>query len=271
MSTYLLTWNSKRWQWENLRECVESVKKNGYFIDTWSAGNNKKIIPNDRLFMIRLGEEPRGIFASGWAVSSVYEDEHWDTDSTSKRDFSLYVEINFDVFLDPDKDTILNRSQLHQGILANMHWESQSSGVRIPDEVAIKLEIEWAKLLGKPPITNSIEILPQEIDENKYFEGAVKQINVNIYERNPIARARCINHYGLNCHICGFNFQKVYGDLGIGFIHVHHLKPLSELNSKYELNPIKDLRPVCPNCHAIIHKRKPPYSIEELKNIIKKH
>lgn len=99
---------------------------------------------------------------------------------------------------------------------------------------------------------------------DKYYEGAIKQIKINRYERDLAARNKCIAHYGLSCYICGFKFEDKYGSIGKGFIHIHHLKPLSEIGYEYELDPIQDLRPVCPNCHAIIHRRRPPYSIEEI-------
>ncbi len=66
----------------------------------------------------------------------------------------------------------------------------------------------------------------------------------------------------------GFNFRKYYGPTGKNFIHVHHLKPLSEVKDEYEVNPEEDLRPVCPNCHAMLHKKNPLYEIEELKKLI---
>lgn len=102
----------------------------------------------------------------------------------------------------------------------------------------------------------------------KYTEGATKQVSVNIYERNPVARKKCIEHFGYNCVVCDFNFKTTYGDLGKDFIHVHHLKELHTIGKKYEVDPIADLRPVCPNCHAMLHKRKPAYSIEEIKTLL---
>jgi 5-methylcytosine-specific restriction protein A len=114
------------------------------------------------------------------------------------------------------------------------------------------------------PNSNEQDAFSEEIfEEDKYYEGAIKQIKINRYERDLEARNKCIAHYGLSCCICGFNFEKKYGSLGEGFIHVHHLKPLSEIRCEYKLEPIQDLRPVCPNCHALIHRRRPPYSIEE--------
>jgi 5-methylcytosine-specific restriction enzyme A len=113
--------------------------------------------------------------------------------------------------------------------------------------------------------------IPEEIDENvdkNLFEGAKTQIFVNSYERNRTAREQCINHYGAKCVVCGFNFEEVYGEVGRNVIHVHHLKPLHEIGETYKVDPIEDLRPVCPNCHVIIHRRNLPYSIDEVKVMI---
>lgn len=112
--------------------------------------------------------------------------------------------------------------------------------------------------------------ISEEVDNpEKYKEGTTKKIAVNIYERNPIARRKCIEHYGFNCVVCNFNFASTYGGLGKDFIHVHHLKELNSIGEEYDVDPIADLRPVCPNCHAMLHKKKPAYSIEELKDLIK--
>jgi len=114
-------------------------------------------------------------------------------------------------------------------------------------------------------------VYPDEIENQTLSEGAKKQVIVNAYERNPKARQECIKYYGAKCFICGFDFEKKYGEIGRGFIHVHHIKPLSEINEEYEVNPIQDLRPVCPNCHAMIHKKKPAYSIEEIQSLLVKN
>ncbi len=115
------------------------------------------------------------------------------------------------------------------------------------------------------------DYFPDEIharDAKEIYEGAAKQIIVNAHERNSGARRICLEFYGTNCSVCNFNFKDGYGEIGGNFIHVHHLKPLSEIGKEYELNPIQDLRPVCPNCHAMLHKRKPPFSIEELRKMV---
>lgn len=113
-------------------------------------------------------------------------------------------------------------------------------------------------------------LLPDESAEDiHYLEGAVRTVVVNRYERDSAAREACIRHHGSTCTVCGFNFAQFYGELGQGFIHVHHLTELSSIGEEYSLDPIRDLRPVCPNCHAMLHQKKPAYSVEEIKSRIK--
>ena len=118
-----------------------------------------------------------------------------------------------------------------------------------------------------PPQTPPEEI--PEDEESEYLEGGKKQIIVNAYERNPEAREKCIEHYGPTCRICGFNFGKTYGDKYKKFIHIHHIKPVSEMPDSYEVDPIKDLIPVCPNCHAVIHYGNKTLSIQAVKKLLK--
>ncbi|PKG38932.1 HNH endonuclease [Psychromonas sp. Urea-02u-13] len=109
-----------------------------------------------------------------------------------------------------------------------------------------------------------------EIKSNDIFiEGTSKQVLVNRYERDPKARKACIDHFGLTCQICSFDFSKFYGAYGEGFIEVHHIKPLSEINNSYSVNPLIDLIPVCSNCHSILHRGKQPLSIDEMKSMFK--
>ncbi|MGV0947538.1 HNH endonuclease [Empedobacter falsenii] len=113
------------------------------------------------------------------------------------------------------------------------------------------------------------EFFGEQIDnEKKNYEGAIKTVKMNIYERNPIARQMCINYHLAICKVCEFDFEQTFGIIGKGFIHVHHKKEISEIKKEYEIDYKNDLVPVCPNCHAMLHKRKPAFTIEELKTII---
>jgi len=111
--------------------------------------------------------------------------------------------------------------------------------------------------------------LAEEIDEEEtHIEGAATTVLVNRYERDSKARAKCIKHPGCKCQVCDFDFEAVYGPIGEGYIHVHHLVLISSIGEAYVVDPINDLKPVCPNCHAMLHRRTPPYLIEELRNLL---
>jgi 5-methylcytosine-specific restriction protein A len=129
------------------------------------------------------------------------------------------------------------------------------------------------RLSGLPNVEMKIDVPPESNfpetlqDSHTYAEGSVQRVLVNVYERDSKARAACIERYGLSCEICGINFEKVYGEMGKGFIHVHHKKPLAIIRSEYRVDPKKDLVPVCPNCHAMLHTTSPPLPVEYLKQV----
>lgn len=97
-------------------------------------------------------------------------------------------------------------------------------------------------------------------------EGGRERVTLNKYERNPKARAACIAAHGTACAVCGIDFGKAYGPEFVGKIEVHHIVPISEIGEEYVVDPVRDLVPVCPNCHTALHSKKDGvYSIEELK------
>jgi 5-methylcytosine-specific restriction enzyme A len=98
--------------------------------------------------------------------------------------------------------------------------------------------------------------------------GSYNQI-VQKYERSRFNRALCLKYFGFSCRGCGDKLTEKYGPIGTGVIHVHHIVPISQMGSSYSLNPIKDLIPLCPNCHNIVHQTNPPISISELNLITK--
>lgn len=124
--------------------------------------------------------------------------------------------------------------------------------------------------IDKNSVTLNLDdnFLDNGIEIENFEEGKSIKVTVNKYERNNLARKKCIEHHGYNCSICKLNLEERYGDIGKEFIHVHHIKPLSEISSEYKVDPINDLLPVCPNCHAIIHRKRPCYTIEEMLKII---
>lgn len=265
MTAYLFTWNPKRWFWPDFSEYQRHIREEGFVIEPWRCAS-KRIRVGDRAFLMRLGEEPKGIFGSGVVVREPYADRHYDPVRADAGDVAWYVDIRFDILRNPQRDDILPHDRLTQDPMRReMRWTPQGSGVSIREAVVGPLERAWAEITGDE---ESLP-LPEEIDSTVLLvEGAKQRIWVNRYERDAEARRQCIAHYGARCFVCGFDFGATYGSVGVGFIHVHHLLPLSEIGTAYEVDPVADLRPVCPNCHGIIHCRRPPYDLEEVRKFL---
>lgn len=109
----------------------------------------------------------------------------------------------------------------------------------------------------------------EETETIIHEEGARHTVSATIVERNPDARRACLNFYGYKCQICSFDFKEQYGNLGKNFIHVHHIEDISLKKEVYKVDPEKDLIPVCPNCHAMLHKKRPAIKPQKLKEILK--
>lgn len=258
MSTYILTWNAAKWPWKAGRRRREIERTEAGFVvqGRWATGNRTHDIqPGDRAFLLQQGAT-RGMVASGWIASEVFQDEHWNE---VPGDIANYAYVDWDVVLsDHDMVPVLDlKAEVPQ-----MDWDHiQSSGVRLPEPAEEPLERAWAKHVGT---FHS----PEEVHQGGLYEGALTRVTVNRYERNPWARQACLNHYGTTCQACGLDFEKMYGSLGKGFIHVHHVVDLATIGAKYEVDPIKDLRPVCPNCHAMLHRETPAMTVDELRTRI---
>ncbi len=144
-----------------------------------------------------------------------------------------------------------------QGMGALVIFLSERSGDSIPKS-SLRPSKFWAANSESPAIN------PESAEE-----GNKVSVLVNKYERNRRNRELCIQAHRAVCSVCGFDFAREYGEIGVGYIHVHHLTPLAVLEGKArKIDPVKDLLPVCPNCHEMLHRCSPPYTINRLKQMI---
>ncbi|GFM34182.1 HNH endonuclease [Desulfovibrio subterraneus] len=120
---------------------------------------------------------------------------------------------------------------------------------------------------GAEPDVFTIELISQELANNTppvipedlevaiaRKEGETSTIVTTVRKRSQANRLAAIKYHGLECVVCGFNFEKFYGPLGQGFIEIHHVNPLHEKDGEREVDPVKDLVPVCSNCHRMLHR-----------------
>ena len=213
----------------------------------------------------RVGVTEPLIILAGWGHPEqevwINDAENPSFDTTRFQLFSDEWKVEFDKFL--QDYTSVNPQVEVLADYRDHQFETSPSNVDDDDD-------PFADVSGGPDYDMAFEQKPREEIERDLLEGEAKEVTLTIYERNPIARKQCIQHYGCACFICGFDFQVAYGDVGRDFVHVHHLIPLSEIGESYSVDPIEDLRPVCANCHNIIHRRTPPYNMDEMAGFIRK-
>ena len=266
MTTYLLTWNPKVWNWDNFDEDYYSTNQNGYFDTEWSCGNSRRIKLGDRVFLLKQGVEPRGLIASGFVIGEPAKGKHYSQIGKKAGKKAWYINVTLDILLHHETEILLKNQIIAEALPATF-LNTQSSGISIPADFAIKLEKLWEshlRNLGLKIFHSSDEVIVSE----QYWEGTTRKVSVNAFERDPRARTACLQYYGYRCHICNFDFHETYGVIGKDYIHVHHLKPLSDIREEYIVDPIADMRPVCANCHSMIHRQNPAFTIEFIKEIL---
>lgn len=124
------------------------------------------------------------------------------------------------------------------------------------------------KALNEPEVKVGESTADYGLDDDLIEEGGQTLVKLTRYERSRKARAKCLAYYGTACKVCGYDFAKMFGPEFADKIEVHHIVPLSEIGENYIVDPLKDLIPVCPNCHLALHSKKNGvYTVEELKQL----
>lgn len=123
---------------------------------------------------------------------------------------------------------------------------------------------------AKHVVSENSSVPTEHQTKDYYFEGAMRHVSTNVDERNRTARDECVKTHGSTCVICGFNFQASYGAGAAGVYPCASRNTTIHNRSSvqaYKVNPVKDLVPLCPNCHSVVHLVNPPHSIEQVKNM----
>lgn len=219
-----------------------------------------------------IGKNPEDLWqADEHIAASASTPIHWD--------FEVPIKITKQLkFLSGDESkhlTFLPNDKLDQQTLRGVRRLTTESAATLDKLLG---DLKPIKFLNQSEFNERNEILlwketageNEEVNDfESYIEGSKKQKFVTYYERIPENRNQAIKIHGCTCFGCGFNFEKIYGSHGKGFIHIHHIKPVSQFEKPQKVNPETDLIPLCPNCHAMIHRnRNKTLSLEELKTLI---
>jgi len=268
MGYWLLTWST--FKWDSLEQLIDKLENNPETIDKsltgngrWSCSNNKSIKVGDKLVMLKQGDPPKGIIGIAEATSAPYEDTRFDDPSRRTN----YIDLNWLTLINPNLTPPMPISALSEDTQKARGWKPQKSGTTITESAGKEIEERfqsYADCWYDPSVHDTHE---SEHEDSGSNEGKKRRISSYQYERSRTLRNKCLEHWGYACVVCGLCFVDRYGEVGRNFIHVHHLNPVSTTGIT-KTNPIKDLIPVCPNCHSMLHKKNPPIGIEELKSMM---
>jgi 5-methylcytosine-specific restriction protein A len=194
MSAYLYTWNPSRWAWVDQADAVYRVNNGDQYDMYWSCGNTKKIAIGDIFFLVRLGEDPKGIIGCGYVSSTPYELPHWDETKAEEGKTALRTDLLFKALADVPIISINTLQQRYP----TYNWTPQGGGQTIPEQISGELFAELQRSVGFGFASES----PAEV--RLYAEGKCRTVTSRTYDRSPQARQACIAHYGYNCFACGF-------------------------------------------------------------------
>lgn len=264
MTAVILTWNPDTWNWGGLYPAVVAkVRQSGWYLERWSFDHANQLPMGTDAWLLVQGGRPnqRGLIGHGVTAREPFTPEHHDRriDRTPTR-----IDVQFDLLL-PEGEQLRTDELVAQ--IPDIDWQSiPGSGERIPAHTESAVRAVWSEHVLDSASRDGDALDPVP---GSYPESALARVAVNRYERSPEARAVVIAHHGCCCHVCGLDFEVMYGPKGAGFIQVHHTVPISGLGPDYEIDPISDLIPLCPNCHSMAHRRvSTPYTVAELRAMI---
>jgi 5-methylcytosine-specific restriction protein A len=258
VAAVILGWSAGRRNPWNYREAVEQVRETGRLFVRWDINRRRNIGPGTEVWLFLHGSSDAGsgLIGHGAVLTEILEARHLDDPESAGQ----YAGLVFDALL-PFGEQI--RPDVLAAAVPGVRWGNvirQPTSVPLPAEPGLRRL--WREL--GPAAATVNELVP-----GTYPVEAVSSIEVNRYERDPDARRICLAFHGTSCAACGFSFEARYGQLGEGFIHVHHTVPASLLGSGYQLDPVADLVPLCANCHDMAHRgASTARSVTELRNII---
>jgi hypothetical protein len=172
-TTYLLAWNPKNFAWDRLDEEVKEVSEKGGASSWWSTGSVRNIPVGSRVFLIRLGVDPRGIVGSGYTTGEVTDQEHWQPERRAAGDRMNRVPMRFDVLA---RSPLIRRAELEGQQFAGYKWDTQMSGVRIPPHVAEELEVLWRQRVEGTKRGEALPaVLPSDVDRWRAYLHAANE------------------------------------------------------------------------------------------------
>jgi len=274
------------WKTDQVRAALEDVT-HGHMVDHAASEQFGKVQPGDTVWIVNIEKGTHrfllvarievGNVVGQREANRVLKARHGDEYDVYRATHHLLAiegsgESAREIPLDPIAPQlrfVAPQSRNRLTITGGQVDQQQVRAVRklTPETIEI-FEVLWRSASGRDVRRSGIDG-EEHVPNRSYLEGTAVRVLVNRYERDREARDECVAHHGAVCAVCHFDFGHEYGELGAGFIHVHHVVPVATAGRRYSVDPINDLVPVCPNCHAMLHTGATPPSVEELQQIVR--
>lgn len=264
MVAVILGWNPDKGHWSgNYRAAMAKVRDDGRCFERWSRVGMTRLAAGTEIWLLVQETRPNrcGLIGHGTIIGESFLAAQ---STAGAADASQYVEIEFDLLL-PEGEQL--RTDDLEARMPGVDWSvAPPSGIELPPEAEQTLRALWAEYVPNSTAEKVGSLAPVP---GSYPERSLRRVSVNRHEADGAAASVAIAHHGSSCHACGFDFEATYGPEGAALIHVHHAVPPSQLTGDYEIDPISDLVPLCPNCHHMAHQRHPtPYTVADLRAMI---
>ena len=260
MTAIILAWDPDDSDGWTYAAAVELVRETGQFVAHWTVAGPVDVPAGAEVWLWLRGRRC-GLLGHGLVLSAAAPSAPYAASAGGPGDGARAVVVAFDALLPPG-------DQILPGVLAEtvpeVPWEDLSEPAAILDP-ALEAEVRavWREF-GPAQAQDPVHLVP-----GSYPEQAVILVQANRHECSAEARRICVAHHGTSCAACGFSFESAYGEAGSGFIQVHHLVPAGQIGNDYQLDPVADLVPLCPNCHAMAHLGVgTPRTVAELKQLM---
>lgn len=264
MAAVILPWQpAGRNRW-NYRAAVEHIAGSGRFFQQWALDRELPLTAGTEAWLFVQGSAGwgTGLTGHGTVMSGLNRSFVREHPVSGKRDDMAWeITVAFDALL-PLGEHI--RADVLSIAVPGIPWDGilDSPGMAVPLAAEPHLRQLWREQ-GPTPAS------PGRLVPGTFPLDAISSIDVLRYEYDPDARRVCLAFHGTSCAACGFSFETFFGGEGAGCIEVHHVTPPSMLGGTYQLDPVADLVPLCPNCHAVAHRRDGgQQTVTELRSLI---
>jgi predicted HNH restriction endonuclease len=264
--SYLTYWKPHNIDWQN---------PGGIVLDHSAGDQLRKVMPSDRLYIIsyrdgvyyllgrmvveEITNQARAAKLLGRKPEDLWESDHHVVASTPvMRAVAI-----------PFTEILKNLELKSPHKIGPLKGPNSVQSFRVMRELTNSSMSVLDALLADATLLPPLRDLDIHIDQHVALEGAIALRNHLERERDPaIIKLKKQSAETLICEVCGFSFEESYGTLAAGYCEVHHLLPLSLLDSVRKTR-LEDLVILCANCHRVAHLRTPPFEISEIRSMLK--